>query len=168
MLAAAVVFETNGQHPDLTFDHYNVEDGLSQSTVWNIFEESKGFIWFCTPDGLNKFDGYSFTVYRHIKDDTNSIGSNHPFFILEDSEGDLWIGHRGGLDKYHYRQDRFTQVYHLSEVNSEEDGLLPLHESGGRVWAWDRKRGIIGFNRITLKEEIIHALHEKYLKDVKA
>ena len=168
MLAAVVVFETNGQHPDLTFDHYNVEDGLSQSTVWNIFEDSKGFIWFCTPDGLNKFDGYSFTVYRHIKGDTNSIGSNHPFFILEDSEGDLWIGHRGGLDKYHYRQDRFTQVYHLPEVNSEEDGLLPLHESGGRVWAWDRKRGIIGFNRITLKEEIIHALPEKYVKDVKA
>src|SRR5690349_5997715 len=74
-----------GQRPDLTFDHYNVEDGLSQSTVWNIFEDSKGFILFCTPDGLNKFDGYSFTVYRNIKGDSSSIVSNHPVFIFEDS-----------------------------------------------------------------------------------
>src|SRR6185369_6434309 len=58
LLCISFARESAGQRPDLTFDHYNVEDGLSQSTVWNIFEDSKGFIWFCTPDGLNKFDGY--------------------------------------------------------------------------------------------------------------
>ena len=164
MLTAVVVFESNGQHPDLTFDHYNVEDGLSQSTVWNIFEDSKGFMWFCTPDGLNKFDGYSFTVYRQVKGDTNSISSNHPLFIFEDSQGDLWIGHRAGLSKYYYRQDRFSLVHQIPEIASEDDGLLPLHESNGKVWAWDQARGIIGFNQKTLKEETIYPAPEKYLR----
>lgn len=164
VLAVVVVFETNGQHPDLTFDHYNVEDGLSQSTVWNIFEDSKGFMWFCTPDGLNKFDGYSFTVYRNLRGDSNSIVSNHPIFIFEDSGGDLWIGHRGGLSKYHYRQDRFEQVYQLDMVNSEYDVVLPLHEREGKIWAWDNNRGMIGFNRHTLKEEVLYKVSEKYLR----
>jgi signal transduction histidine kinase/ligand-binding sensor domain-containing protein len=167
-LAMVIVFQSHGQHPELAFDHYNVEDGLSQSTIWNIFEDSKGFMWFCTPDGLNKFDGYSFTIYRHIKSDSNSIQSNHPFYIFEDSEGDLWIGHQGGLSKYHYRQDRFTLVYRVPEVRNEEDGLLPLHESDERVWAWDKQRGIIGFNKSTLKEEINYPSPEKLVKNSKA
>lgn len=87
-LLAYMLLESIAQRADLTFDHYNVEDGLSQSTVWNIFEDSKGFVWFCTPDGLNKFDGYSFTVYRNIKGDTNSIASNHPIIIFEDTAGE--------------------------------------------------------------------------------
>ncbi|MDZ4714067.1 MAG: two-component regulator propeller domain-containing protein [Cytophagales bacterium] len=164
LLCVFAFTESGAQHPDPTFDHYNVEDGLSQSTVWNIFEDSKGFVWFCTPDGLNKFDGYTFKVYRNLKADTNSFISNHPVYIFEDSSGDLWIGHRGGLSKYHYRQDRFSEVYRLPEVTSEDEGLLPLHESGGRVWAWEKNRGILGFNTQTLQEEAAYAPPEKYLK----
>jgi signal transduction histidine kinase/ligand-binding sensor domain-containing protein len=145
-----------------------VEDGLSQSTVWNIFEDSKGFIWFCTPDGLNKFDGYSFTVYRQVKGDINSIQSNQPVFIFEDSQGDLWIDHRGGLSKYHYRQDRFSLVYQIPGFDFLDDGLLPLCESQGKIWTWDRSRGIVGFNRETLKEETIHPAPEKYVKEIRA
>ena len=148
MLCSSIVLPCRAQHPDLIFDHYSVEDGLSQSTVLNIFEDSRGFIWLCTPDGLNKFDGYSFTVYRNIKGDTNSISSNHPIFIFEDSKGDLWIGHRAGLSKYHYGQERFSTVYQLPEINSEYDGLIPLHEADGRIWGWDKRRGIVGFNML--------------------
>lgn len=146
------------QHPDPAFDHYNVEDGLSQSTVWSIFEDSKGFIWFCTPDGLNKFDGYTFKVYRNDRRDSTSIKNNHAVALFEDSAGDLWIGHGGGLSKYLYGQDRFALVYSMSKVNAEDDGLLPLHESDGIVWAWDRNRGIAGFDRSTMKEVKLHGL----------
>lgn len=148
------------QRPDLTFDHYNVEDGLSQSTVWNIFEDSKGFMWFCTPDGLNKFDGYSFTIYRNIKGNKNSIVSSHPVFIFEDSDGDLWINHKAGLSKYNYRHDTFSEVARLTEFTSEDEGILPLYENDGKIWAWDCNRGFIGFNRTTLKEEAVYELPE--------
>jgi signal transduction histidine kinase/ligand-binding sensor domain-containing protein len=156
------------QHPDLTFDHYNVEDGLSQSTVWSIFEDSKGFMWFCTPDGLNKFDGYSFKVYRNDRSDSGSIRNNHAVSIFEDSAGDLWIGHGAGLSKYLYGQDRFALVYSMPNASAEDDGLLPLHESGDTIWAWDRNRGIVGFNRSTLKEEKVHPLPPEYVLNLTA
>ncbi len=167
-LCSFFVLVSPAQRPDMIFDHYSVEDGLSQSTVLNIFEDSRGFIWFCTPDGLNKFDGYSFTVYRNIKGDTNSISGNHPVFIFEDSNGDLWIGQRAGLSKYHYRQERFSTVYQLPKINSEYEGLIPLHEAEGKIWAWDKRRGIVGFNRTTLKEEVIYPAPDKYSKSMQA
>ena len=87
-----------GQH--LRFDRISLEQGLSQSTVFCMIQDSQGFMWFGTEDGLNKYDGYSFTVYKHDPEDPNSLGGNWIQAILEDSSGTLWIGTReGGLSR---------------------------------------------------------------------
>lgn len=77
--------------PELTLKHLTIEDGLSQSYPLAIEQDSKGFMWFCTMNGLNKYDGYSFMVYTHNPYDSTTISSNSTKLILEDSRGILWI-----------------------------------------------------------------------------
>ncbi|HEX2935961.1 MAG TPA: two-component regulator propeller domain-containing protein [Bacteroidales bacterium] len=75
-----------------SFTNYSIKDGLSQSTVTSIFQDSNGFIWLGTSDGLNKFDGQKFTIYKNNYKDPNSLSDNWIFAILkEDSKNNLWI-----------------------------------------------------------------------------
>ena len=71
------------------FEHLGIKDGLSQSAVRGILQDSQGFMWFCTQDGLNRYDGYRFTVYRNDPTDPTSISDSRVTCILEDSEDDL-------------------------------------------------------------------------------
>ncbi|MBZ0198997.1 MAG: hypothetical protein K8H86_03950 [Ignavibacteriaceae bacterium] len=80
---------------------------MSQSSVYSIFQDSRGFLWFGTADGLNRFDGYEFKVYRNIPSDTNSIINNTIRAICEDSEGNLLLGTDEGLAKYLLAENRF-------------------------------------------------------------
>src|ERR1035437_1549748 len=80
-------------HPENTkFKHLTVNDGLSDNTVSAILQDKEGFMWLGTNDGLNKYDGYKFTIYRHNPGDTNSIGAGLIGCIYEDKEGLIWIG----------------------------------------------------------------------------
>ncbi|MDJ0838809.1 MAG: ATP-binding protein [Acidobacteriota bacterium] len=80
--------------------HYDVDSGLSQGNVICIMRDRMGFMWFGTRDGLNRFDGYSFEIYRHNSNDPNSISSDYIYNIVEDDDGNLWIGTRGGLNLF--------------------------------------------------------------------
>ena len=71
-----------GQH--LRFDRIPTEQGLSQATVISIIQDNQGFIWFGTEDGLNRYDGYNFTIYRHDPDDPNSLSDNRILSIIQD------------------------------------------------------------------------------------
>ena len=84
------------QSQDIKFEHLSVEDGLSHNTVYCIFQDSQGFMWFGTEDGLNKYDGYTFTIYRNDPDDTLSLSNSQIRTIHEDPSGALWIGTGGG------------------------------------------------------------------------
>jgi two-component system sensor histidine kinase ChiS len=79
------------QYGEVRFENIAVKDGLSQSTVFCIVQDIRGFMWFGTEDGLNKYDGYSFTVYKHDPQDLQSLSDNTIFSIYEDQSGVLWI-----------------------------------------------------------------------------
>jgi hypothetical protein len=68
---------------DPRFGHLGVGDGLSQGVVLSIFQDSQGFMWISTEDGLNKYDGYDFTVYKHEPDNPNSLSSSHVWGVNE-------------------------------------------------------------------------------------
>ncbi len=97
----------------LRFDHLNIEEGLSQSSVNAILQDSRGFIWFGTEDGLNRYDGYTFKIYKPDPDSLNGISDRWITSIVEDEEGYLWIGTRqGGLNRFDPRLETFTHYLH--------------------------------------------------------
>jgi ligand-binding sensor domain-containing protein/two-component sensor histidine kinase len=84
------------------------EHGLSQNTVHDILQDSKGFIWFATEDGLNRYDGYNFTIYKNNLQDTTSISDNFIWTIYEDRHNVLWIGtNSGGLCMFDREKENF-------------------------------------------------------------
>src|SRR6478736_6144816 len=76
------------QQKDLNFLHLGIEQGLSQTFVRTIYQDSRGFMWFGTGnDGVNKYDGYDFIMYRNDPDNKYSLSNNHINQITEDSDG---------------------------------------------------------------------------------
>lgn len=101
------------------FERIGNQQGLSQSTVLKIFQDKKGFIWFATRDGLNKYDGYTFTVYRHIFNDHNSISSSSITCISEDLNENLWVGTAdGGINKMDKETGKFI---HFKKTDTKDD-----------------------------------------------
>ncbi|WP_373722081.1 ligand-binding sensor domain-containing protein, partial [Bacteroides heparinolyticus] len=97
---------------DIRFSHIGLEDGLSHSTVFAINQDKEGNLWFATYDGVNKYDGYSFTVYRHQYTDSNSIASDISRCITVDDSDRIWVGTREGLSLYNRHRDAFSNYYY--------------------------------------------------------
>ena len=96
------------QDKKIVFDRIMIDDGLSQSSVYSILQDKKGFMWIGTEDGLNKYDGYSFTIYRSDPENPFSLSNNFIKTIAKDQAGVLWIGtYGGGLNKYNQDNDHF-------------------------------------------------------------
>ena len=102
------------QHPGATlrFAHYGLEAGLSQSTVQAILQDNQGFLWIGTQDGLNRFDGYSFKVFRSDPRNPASLSSGEVMSLAQGNDGALWIATNAGLNRYDPVSGRFRQWTH--------------------------------------------------------
>jgi ligand-binding sensor domain-containing protein/signal transduction histidine kinase len=97
----------------LRFDHLSIEQGLSQSSVWTIFQDSRGFLWFGTEDGLNRYDGYAFKTYKPDPDMPSSLSDRLITSIVEDKDGYLWVATRlGGINRYDPHTENFVHYLH--------------------------------------------------------
>jgi ligand-binding sensor domain-containing protein len=143
------------QPSDIKFEHLGIEHGLSQSTVHCIIQDRKGFMWFGTSDGLNKYDGYKFTLYKNDPNDTLSLSHNFVRALYEDHLGELWIGTRnGGVCRYDRNQDTF--IRYLPEKDNPNslpsDVITVIYESEEKdqytLWIGGAK-GIEKYNRET-------------------
>ncbi|WP_423149304.1 two-component regulator propeller domain-containing protein [Rubrolithibacter danxiaensis] len=133
----------------LSFKHLTTENGLSQSLVHCILKDKQGFMWFGTQDGLNKYDGYKFTIYRHNPKDNRSLRNNNIESILEDSSGNLWIGtNGGGLSLYDRQTDSFH--HYLQDSPLGENIFTMLQDKDGDLWL-GTYTGLIKFNPATKK-----------------
>jgi signal transduction histidine kinase/ligand-binding sensor domain-containing protein len=116
---------------NLKFKHLSVEAGLSHSTVNCILQDSKGFMWFGTDDGLNKYDGYSFAKYKHNPDDPSSISHNRIWSLFEDSSGTLWVGtYGGGLNRF----DRDTGLFIRYDTEDFQNLTDETEEFRNVIW----------------------------------
>lgn len=113
----SVVFGTGS---NISFSHFSVKEGLSQNTVFAIRQDSTGNIWFGTSDGVNKYDGYAFRVYRTIPGDSTSIAANVIHTIHRDSYNRMWFGTRNGLSLYDEKKDIFRN-YAIRPVEKESE-----------------------------------------------
>ena len=112
------------------FRHYQVENGLSHNTVFCTLQDSRGFMWFGTKDGLNRFDGTSFKIFRKDDQDTGSLGNNFIHSLLEDNAGHIWVGTGKGLYMYNAPKESFGRIptRELSDVNEIQS------DNNGNIW----------------------------------
>jgi signal transduction histidine kinase/ligand-binding sensor domain-containing protein/CheY-like chemotaxis protein len=127
----------NAQNKVVKFSSLTIDDGLSQSDVKCIIKDHLGFMWFSTDDGLNRYDGYNFTVYRHNQKDLHSLPANNITNILEDKEGYIWVGSGNGLSEYNRNSNSFTTL--ISNRNDESTLSSPdvntiFQDSKGNLW----------------------------------
>ena len=114
-------FIVKAQPSSIKFTHITNLDGLSQSTVQAIVKDKDGFMWFGTQDGLDRYDGYTFKVYRHDPKDSTSLSRNNIMSLYEDRKGNLWVGAtNGALCMYDRKHDNFI---HFKESNGNYQGL---------------------------------------------
>jgi len=127
-----------GQISDLPFISLSTEDGLSNNTVVCMLQDTQGFMWFGTEDGLNRYDGYSFTVFRHNPDNPNSLVNNNITSIIQDEEGDIWIGTKGGgLNRFNPRLQTFRAYFNNPYDSSSlcsNDVLSVYQDQKGQIW----------------------------------
>ncbi len=121
----------------LRFDHLSVKQGLSQGNVWDIYQDSLGFIWVATEDGLNLYDGYNFTIFRNIPEDSSSISSSNTHNIVEDRHGNLWISTQDGLNYYNRKSNKFIRYKHdpnnPGSISDNDIGYVYV-DSKANVW----------------------------------
>ncbi|MDO9374703.1 MAG: two-component regulator propeller domain-containing protein [Ferruginibacter sp.] len=111
------------------FTHYQVENGLSNNAVMCSIQDHHGFMWFGTRDGLNRFDGLSFKVFRNSPEDSNSIGSNAITGLFEDDKDHIWVATEKGIYRYDERTEKFTQLKIAGNYSIRE-----LQVIGDDVW----------------------------------
>lgn len=108
----------SAQNNPIRFTNISVKDGLSQNTVIRILQDSKGMMWFCTRDGLNRYDGTSFRVYRSSISDETSISSSDVTCISENRDGTFWIGTHSGLNHFDPSTDKFQRFFNDDKQSS--------------------------------------------------
>ena len=136
----------------INYVHILSENGLSQNTVHSILQDKEGFIWFATEDGLNKYDGYNFKVYKNNPLDKTSIPDNFIWTIYEDRNGTLWIGtNNKGLCKFERGKEKFITYNNIPEdtnslihgnvraIYEDNSGIIWIGTEGG-LDKFDRKK----------------------------
>ena len=121
----------------IRFKRITINDGLSLSSVYDIYQDSKGFMWFGTEDGLNKYDGQSITVYGAHTDQHNFLANKWIEQVYEDKTGVIWLGSRSGLTRYNPRTGFFTAFQHAPEdSNSLSNDTITAIEADLRNEIW--------------------------------
>jgi signal transduction histidine kinase/ligand-binding sensor domain-containing protein len=157
LLMIAIGFPATGQVYTPFFKNLKTAQGLSHNKVNRVMEDLRGFIWIGTEDGLNRYDGRYFKVFRRSEDGKGGIGGNIINDIYEDKQGVIWIGTAdGGLTKYDYRlsPDKQFKQYRFTPGKADgipENNILRIAESHGALWLATSKSYVVRFNKVTEK-----------------
>ena len=153
------------------FSNLNLKDGLSQISVIKILQDSKGFMWFATRNGLNRYDGSEFIVYKHVPGDSLTLSDNNIISLVEDKNRNLWVGTARGLNKLDLKTN------HIKRYSDKKHGALAkvdirslFVDSRNRLWVGTSRglylyvREMDMFQRLDLngkiKDEYISVIHE--------
>ena len=164
IILTSVLLKGNSQ--EINFKHININDGLSQNAVFAIMKDSRGFMWFGTKDGLNKYDGYDFLIFQHNPFDSTTLSANYITSLFEDSRGLIWVGtFDRGINVYDRTKDIFYRVDlgkdGLSFRNAFE--VKAIDEDGqGNIWVATSGDGLfrVKFNTENFEFDIKRFIRE--------
>jgi ligand-binding sensor domain-containing protein len=139
--------------------HLTIEDGLSQNGAFAIAQDSKGFIWVGTKDGLNKYNGYNFKVYTHDPFDSTTLSSNYIGAVFEDSRGILWvITYEGEINLMDSRTELFRKtpvtIPHMTSITEDKNG---------NIWIGSYRKGLFLIKREDILTSHFRVTNYRYL-----
>ena len=156
LLLIATAQSALGQDYRIRFDHLSISEGLSQASGNSILQDSRGFMWFGTEDGLNRFDGYEMEVFRHDPDDPSSLADNYVGGLFEDGQKRLWIffNQPGLISVFDLETEQFQRLQH----DPDDPSSLPLsfvnsgdQSSDGYSWLGSPDNGVTRVDLNTLE-----------------
>ncbi len=131
------------QQEDIRFARLSIEEGLSQSSILAFCQDSKGFIWIGTADGLNRYDGNEFKIYRRdLNNLQNSLPNNQVSALLEDRQGYIWVGTGGGLTRFDPRTETFRNFMFDADSTPFSKVLSILQDREGFLWFATLEKGL--------------------------
>jgi methyl-accepting chemotaxis protein/ligand-binding sensor domain-containing protein len=148
-LACTIGLPGRGDAQRLQFTKLTADDGLSSPWVPTIYQDVRGFMWFGTRRGLDRYDGYSITNYRSVRGDSSTLPDNYIEFVREDRDSLLWVGTRKGLSRFDRAHDRFV-TYAVGPNDSGRVVLSFLHTRAGQRWV-GTDEGLYQLDRATGK-----------------
>ncbi len=164
-----------------TFMNITEKDGLSENSVIDIFQDSWGFLWFVTPDGVNHYDGYKFTIFRNDPFDSNSISPGITTTISQDSNEKIWIGTTRGLNRYdrltnsfkYFSTDNGLSFHQITNLLNDKEGTLWVgmgdvigrKNSGGLAYYNSEANSFVSFTYDSLDENSISHNHVTSMAD---
>ncbi len=145
----------NAQPSGFEFKHVTVSNGLSSNVLYTSAQDKNGFIWFASADGLSRFDGSNFKIFKNDPQDSLSISTNWNIIAKTDSDHNLWIGTLGGgLCRFNPESETFKTFYPFPEFRGDfrKNGIVFIEEDHRkRIWVATNTAGIFRFDKLTEK-----------------
>jgi signal transduction histidine kinase/CheY-like chemotaxis protein/ligand-binding sensor domain-containing protein len=144
---------SSAQKLSLNFEHFATREGLCQINVNSIIQDSRGFMWIGTRNGLNRYDGYKFLTYRHDSKDDNSLTNNMITDLAEDAGGNIWIATTNGLNRYERKTGLFTRYIHDNHnTNSLANNIINrlTFDNDSILWVATQNGGL---DRLNIKRK---------------
>ncbi len=135
VLIVFISFISVAQQSNIKFRHLTIKDGLSQSNVSTILQDSKGLIWFGTQDGLNLYNGFDFEVFSHDISDSTSISNNFIRDLLQDTAGTMWVATENGLNLFNRGKYNFKTILKTGKKAKAKQNFWALTQDSRYVWA---------------------------------
>lgn len=143
IVLVAVFIPVHLQAQTIYFNHLTTDNGLSNNNVFNIIQDSFGFLWFATDDGLNRYDGYDFKIFRNDPENQNSISDNSIWVLTLDKKGNIWIGTKNGwLNRFDPISETFTR-WKIKTDDVKENAITCVYEdSEEKIWIGTYRKGL--------------------------
>ncbi len=150
------------QQEDIKFGRLSTHDGLSHNIVTDIIQDGRGFMWFATQDGLNRYDGYNFIRFKPNPFDSVSLSNNRITSLVYDPRGFIWIGTSTGLNIYNISSNEFVSLANVAGASLAASKLYIqslCRDSIGYIWVGMRDGGL---SRIALTSEKLESIEVKH------
>lgn len=161
-LSLLFVSALQARQPTLSFERLESERDFPGGTVQDFFQDSQGFMWFATRNGLIRFDGYTYKTFRSSPNDTQTISDDIVLDILEDQQGFIWVSTYSGLNRFDPRNEKFTRyLFDITDPNSISSNSVYklIKDKNGVIWISTRDQGINRYDPIT--NNFVHYRRDK-------